>query len=105
MAVEGAKRNSFKIGWAFNPQARRREFNLAALPEIGGLRYRLQLEELWDTARQAYQMEQAILRQFDRYRHPANREILYEISPEELTRAWTDYVHQAHRPRATSVSK
>ena len=62
--------------------------SLLGLPQLGGLRYRTVLFELWDTARQAFDMEQAILRQFDVARHPANREVIYGVPYEKLQAAW-----------------
>jgi hypothetical protein len=95
MAIEGAQGIAFKIGWAFEYNARQRQFNQFALPEIGGLRYRTRLHRLWDTARQAFGMEQAILRQFGDDRHRANREVIHGISYQTLEAAWIDYLSGA----------
>src|SRR5260370_28494699 len=75
MAIEGAQVTAFKIGWAFEYSSRQRQFNQIIIPDISGLRYITRLHRLWDTARQAYTMEQAILQRFDRVRHRANREV------------------------------
>ena len=88
MQIEGAAEEAYKVGWAFDYRTRERGFNLAALPQLGGLRYRTRLFELWDTARQAFGMEQAILRQLDVARHPANREVVHGVPYEKLQAAW-----------------
>ena len=90
MEVEGAERPTFKIGWAFDFKVRERHFNQSALPQIGGLRYRTKLNHLWDTAQEAFAMEQALLRHFDAKRHPANREIVFGVTYAEVERAWID---------------
>lgn len=97
MAIEGAERIAFKVGWAFDYHIRQQQFNQAALPEIGGVRYRTRLNRLWDTARQAFAMEQAILRKFDDKRHRANREVLHGVSYETVKSAWIDYVGRSQR--------
>ena len=97
MQVEGAERLAFKIGWAFDFAVRERQFNQAALPEIGGLRYRTKLYHLWDTAREAYSMEQSVLRHFDEIRHPANREILCGAVYGDIERAWIDKLAETTR--------
>jgi hypothetical protein len=79
MHIEGAGEEAYKVGWAFDYRPRERGFNSAALPQLGGLRYRTCLVELWDTARQAFGMEQAILRQLDAARHPSNREVIHGV--------------------------
>ncbi len=97
MSIEGASQECFKIGWAFDYKARQRQFNLAALPELGGLRYKPRLFCPWDTARDAYRMEQAVLRHFDINRHPANREVVHGISYGLLERTWIAYLQGAMR--------
>jgi hypothetical protein len=92
MAIEGANGLAFKIGWAFEYTLREREFNQSALPALGGLRYRTRLHRLWDTALQAFLMEQALLRRFDQNRHPANREVIHRVTYETLEAAWVDYL-------------
>ena len=90
MELDGAKPNAFKIGWAFEFRVRQRQFNQSALPEIGGLRYRTRLNHLWDTAQEAFAMEQALLRHFDKLRHPANREIIFGVTYSDVERAWIE---------------
>ncbi len=51
MKIEGTAATLFKIGWAFDYKKRERDFNLASLSRLGGLRYRAALYHLWDTAR------------------------------------------------------
>lgn len=88
MQIEGAAEEAYKVGWAFDYDARRSVFNFVALPQLGGLHYRTRLFELWGTARQAFSMEQAVLRQFDAARHPANREVIHGVAYEKLQAAW-----------------
>ena len=70
---------------------RRGQFNLYALPQLDGLRYQTRLQHLWGTARAAFEMEQAILHQFDGDRHPANREVIFGVRYEALEAAWIAY--------------
>ena len=95
MAIEGALRVAFKIGWAFDIQTRQRQFNLYALPQLDGLRYQIRFQHLWGTARAAFNMEQVILRQFDGDRHPANREVILGVRYEVLEAAWIAYLQEA----------
>ncbi len=97
MTIEGASNLAFKIGWAFDFQERQRQFNLYALPQLNGLRYRTLLQHLWGTARAAFQMEQAVLRKFDSDRHPANREVIFGVKFNALEAAWVAYLQQARR--------
>jgi hypothetical protein len=99
MHIEGTEEEAYKVGWAFDYRARERDFNFAALPQLGGLRYRTRLFELWDTARQAFCMEQAILRQLDAARHPANREVIHGVAYEKLQAAWIAWLKQMRRSR------
>lgn len=99
MRIEGAVTPCCKIGWSFDWRTRERQFNQAAMPEVGGLRYRTILHELWDSAAEAFRMEQALLRKFDVRRHPQNREILSSIGADTLQGAWIDYIMEARRHR------
>lgn len=56
MEIQGSRTPAFKIGWAFDHEARARQFNQYALPDIGGLSYRVILSEFWATAREAFRM-------------------------------------------------
>ena len=76
---------------------RARIFNHHSVPTIGGLQYKLRLEEPWRTAREAFSMEQAFLREFDRKRHSHNGEILVGTSIDDLTRAWVRHVQSGRR--------
>jgi hypothetical protein len=98
MEIEGA-RDTYKIGWAFDAKARAREFNKTSLPALGGLRYTLKRFDSWDTAREAFKMEQALLRKFDRVCHRLNREVLVNVELAALEEAWHEYIN-AERPRA-----
>lgn len=99
MTIDHAATAAIKIGWAFNYSRRERDFNQAAMPALGGLRYRTFLKEEWDTATEAFRMEQALLRQFDERRHPKNREILTDLTPMDIQDAWINYL-AAKRRRA-----
>jgi hypothetical protein len=101
MIVEGASTPSFKIGWAFDWKQRERHFNQAAMPDLGGVRYRTMLHELWDTAKDAFLMEQALLRTFDVLRHPHNREVVSSVAADTVQKQWIDYLiaHRARRAR------
>jgi hypothetical protein len=96
MIVEGATSGpALKLGWAFDWKQRERHFNQMAMPIMGGLRYRTILYQLWQTALEAFSMEQSLLRRFDTLRHPQNREILSGIETQKMENAWYDYVHTA----------
>lgn len=97
MAIEGASVPAFKIGWAFDWKQRERQFNQAAMPAIGGLRYKTVFKELWQTANEAFRMEQSLLRDFDSNRHPSNSEIVSKISVETVQQAWIDYLRISRR--------
>ena len=97
MEIQGCSTSAFKIGWAFNHRARVRQFNLYALPELGGVKYRVKLTEFWDTARQAFKMEQELLRSFDSRRHRGNREVIQGVSYKELESAWSGCVLRLRR--------
>jgi hypothetical protein len=99
MAIRGAASESFKIGWAFDYRARQRTFNLAALPELGGIKYETRLEHLWDTAEQAFRMEQKMLRKFDSLRHRSNREVV-QVTGEVLQTAWIEYLMNGRRSKS-----
>lgn len=92
--LEGATVPSFKLGWAFDWKLRMRGFNQSAMPTLGGLRYRAKLHQPWATAMEAFRMEQALLRSFDRARHPQNREILTGLSLPEIEARWYAYVQR-----------
>lgn len=92
MCIDNADSISFKIGWAFDYKARERQFNQASLPKLGGLKYETKFNELWNTAMQAFQMEQSLLNRFKKHRHPYNQEVICGISSEELRIAWIEYI-------------
>lgn len=97
MSIEGAATPCCKIGWSFDWRSRERHFNQVAMPNVGGLRYRTILHELWDTAAEAFRMEQALLNKFDALRHPQNREILERTDAVTIQGAWIDYIVDARR--------
>lgn len=99
MQIEGAKQSAIKIGWAFDWLQRERTFNHAAMPAIGGLRYNTKLHQLFNTARDAFRMEQWLLRRFANRLHANNIEIVTPLTLTELQSAWTDYLVHADRCR------
>ncbi len=88
MKIKGASPSTFKIGWAFDFKQRARQFNHAAMPDLGGLEYKPFRFHLWDTARQAYAMEQALLAQLSTRLHPDNGEIVHGLSDDDLDALW-----------------
>jgi hypothetical protein len=100
MMIEGASPPSFKIGWAFDWRQREQHFNQAAMPELGGVRYRTILHELWDTATDAFRMEQSLLRHFDALRHDRNQEVVSAVAADTIQMTWIDYLAN-HRKRST----
>ena len=88
MKLVGATQNAFKIGWAFDFKQRARQFNHAAMPDLGGIEYRPFRFHLWDTARQAFVMEQALLSHLDARLHPNNVEIVQGVSDDDLDALW-----------------
>jgi len=97
MKIEGASPIAFKIGWAFDVEQRRRDFNQSAMPEIGGLHYRIAMHQQWETATEAFRMEQALLRAFNIHRHPQNREIITTVPLDTITAEWTNFVIGSRR--------
>lgn len=100
MLVEGAERPAVKIGWAFDWQQRERQFNHTAAPLLGGLRYRTILHALWNTAAEAFHMEQTLLRGFDNLRHSANSEIITPMTREGIERAWIESLAEIRRKKS-----
>jgi hypothetical protein len=96
MRIVGADTDAYKIGWAFDPIQRCRQFNHAAMPLLGGLAYELAWDQVWNTARQAFQMEQLVLRQFRSKTHPANREVIL-VSKDELLLSWARAAHDVQK--------
>lgn len=88
LEVKGASDVGYKIGWAFDYKQRARQFNQASMPSLGGVKYTPKLFELWDTARQAYGMEQALLRNFRTKRHRDNHEVITGITFDMLQTEW-----------------
>jgi hypothetical protein len=97
MELEGASQPAFKIGWAFDYKARERQFNQAALPHLNGLRYRAKLFQLWETAIEAFRMEQALLRTFNRLRDPSNPEVVVPVVFDALQTSWLQYIMEQRR--------
>jgi hypothetical protein len=94
LRLNGASAIAFKIGWAFDYKQRTRQFNTASMPQLGGISYIPVLNQLWDTARQAFAMEQALLRHFDARRHPHNGEIIFGVTENELQSSWIDFMRR-----------
>lgn len=86
--IGGAKSPHFKVGWAFSPELRRKQFNRVALSGLGGIGYHAHLDQLWETARQAYAMEQAVLKKLSSHRRSENHEVV-AVSIDDLTHVWT----------------
>ena len=95
MEIKGPQRLAYKIGWSFDFNQRARQFNQAALPALGGVRYTPKLSHLWDTARQAFRMEQALLNRFAQCRHRDNHEVLHGLTLDELAGFWIGYIGSA----------
>jgi hypothetical protein len=87
----------FKIGWAFDWEARMRTFNHAAMPLLGGLTYAPAMKQLWPTAMDAYRMEQAVLTRFRKARHAYNQEIITNIHKDALELAWASCIAEVKR--------
>ena len=92
LEIKGARSLAFKIGWAFDYKIRTRQFNQAAMPDLGGLTYKPVLNQLWNTAREAYQMEQRLLGHFVSRRHAANHEIICDVEYRDLMSVWLRFV-------------
>lgn len=92
MKIVGAKPSAFKVGWAYDFKQRAQQFNHAAMPGLGGLEYVPFRFHLWDTARQAYAIEQALLSRLADYLETHNREIVLGLSEKELDAAWISAV-------------
>ncbi len=99
LEIRGPQGVAYKIGWAFDFKQRARQFNQAALPALGGLNYKAELFELWDTARQAFRMEQAILDHFERHRHRDNHEVIVGVKYAELQGFWNNYIFEVRTGR------
>ncbi|MGV6800914.1 MAG: hypothetical protein ACWA5L_03220 [bacterium] len=92
LKINGSKIPAFKIGWAFDYKQRADQFNHASMPALGGLEYVPKLNQPWDTAKQAYRMEQGILEHFDGKRHVDNHEVLVGLEYDELWACWRELV-------------
>jgi hypothetical protein len=77
-----------KIGWAFDWRQRLRQFNSVSLNALGGLRYKSFMDQQFNSAREAFRIEQQILEDFDGYRHPSNREVLTGIKTPQIDEVW-----------------
>jgi hypothetical protein len=99
LEIKGPKGLAYKIGWSFDYKQRARQFNQAALPALGGVRYTPKLFHLWDTARQAFCMEQALLNRYARHRHSDNHEVLHGLTLDELQAFWIGYIRSGGSPR------
>ena len=94
--VDGPRDHLYKIGWAFDVEKRLRMFNRYALPSHGGLSYELKDSFLWDTARQAFRMEQQLLRHYSRFRCQENSEII-RLPHTDLRRLPSEWRATIHR--------
>lgn len=87
----------YKIGWAFDWEARMRTFNHAAMPALGGLTYGPGMKHLWPSAMAAFRMEQAVLGRFEKARHRKNHEIVVGVTKDELELAWASCMAEVKR--------
>jgi hypothetical protein len=46
------------------------------------------MHQPWNTAREAYAMEQNVLRELERFRHPQNHEVVTGIDEYKILSAW-----------------
>jgi hypothetical protein len=92
MRLHGASGGALKIGWSFDWRARERKFNHSALPDLGGIRYHTILKHEWDTATNAFLMEQKVLNHFELNRSRFNIEIITRVDEDELNRVWADKI-------------
>jgi len=88
MQIKGANQVAFKIGWSFDYKQRADQFNHASMPVLGGLEYAPFRFQLWDTARQAFHMEQRLLAHFDKNRSTSNHEILVGVTVKDIEAMW-----------------
>ncbi|WP_420101223.1 hypothetical protein [Bosea sp. (in: a-proteobacteria)] len=88
MEIKGARRVAFKIGWSFDYKQRAVQFNHAAMPDLGGLEYAPFRVHLWDTARQAYHMEQRLLGRLEKHRSTSNHQIIVGVTAKEIDAVW-----------------
>lgn len=105
MMIEGASQPSFKIGWAFDWMQRERHFNQTSMPDLGGVRYRTILHQLWDTAKDAFLMEQSLLRHLDAIRHPRNQEIVSPARADDVQKVWIEYLLARRARRRDGASE
>lgn len=84
-----------KIGWAFDYRQRLRQFRAVSISALGGLEYRANRFQLFESARLAFQVEQKILRHFDANRHRSNREVLTGVEPEQIETIWNSCITDA----------
>ncbi|MDR3511033.1 MAG: hypothetical protein P4L73_05330 [Caulobacteraceae bacterium] len=87
----------YKIGWAFDWKARMRTFNHAAMPALGGLTYGPGMKNLWPTAMEAFRMEQAVLRRFEKARNRHNHEIVEGVTRDDLDLVWASCMAEVKR--------
>ncbi|MGU3496292.1 hypothetical protein ACLBXM_19810 [Xanthobacteraceae bacterium A53D] len=88
MEIKGARHVAFKIGWSFDYKQRAEHFNHAAMPDLGGLKYVPFRFHLWDSARQAFHMEQRLLIHFDNRRSTTNHEVIVGVTMKEVELTW-----------------
>jgi len=81
-----------KIGWAFEWKQRGQQFNSVSLAALGGLLYKEHRVQQFDTARQAFTVEQKILRSLDHKRHPSNREVLTGVASINIESVWDEII-------------
>lgn len=100
--VSEGKVRGHKIGWAFDSGMRLKQFNSVALHQLGGLHYQGYRRQPLSTAREAFRVEQKMLRIFDTRRHINNREVLSGISTSQIEAAWDEQTTAALLGRKAS---
>ncbi|OYW67110.1 MAG: hypothetical protein B7Z40_08730 [Bosea sp. 12-68-7] len=88
LEIKGASQPAYKIGWAFDYKQRARQFNQAAMPDLGGLEYVPFRYHSWNTARLAFNMEQRLLAHFTKHRSRSNHEVIVGVSHRDIEAMW-----------------
>jgi hypothetical protein len=92
-----------KIGWAFDWRRRLQQFNSVSLFALGGLLYKVDREQRFDTARMAFSVEQRILSALDAQRHRDNREVISSISRKAIEDIWDKEITAAMLGKQTPI--
>nr|WP_272211144.1 GIY-YIG nuclease family protein [Marinicella sp. W31]MDC2877029.1 GIY-YIG nuclease family protein [Marinicella sp. W31] len=90
---------AFKIGYASDPEARRKAYQFPMAEEVTGLRWKFLHKEAWATEDDARSVEQALLKRFSKNRLVSNGEIIHGLPPAARQSAGQD------RPSGTADAK